>query len=161
MALSSSRWEGSCRGGIKLKGRSGVLENWFAWESSLKFTPSVTESVPCTLGLRGFIGESDSSVHRQSVIPHPPLSSHKFSSELVCVLMWNEVACKRIRVLHPGQCPLCCSLLALNSWECITALFLLCQRYSIKASAGLLSCINDFFKSSTDNMLQYILSCDF
>lgn len=99
--VSCSRWEGSCRGGAKLKGRSGVLENWLAWGSSLKFTPSVAESVPCTWAWVSLVNQIHLFMDKPSSLV-PPLSSHKFFSELVCILMWNEVVCMRIRVLHPG-----------------------------------------------------------
>lgn len=102
MGLSCSRSEGSCRGGTKLKGRSGVLENLLAWDSSLKFTPSVAESVPCTWAWGvSWVNQIHLFTDKPSSLILP-LSSHKFSSELVCILMWNEVVCMRIRVLHPG-----------------------------------------------------------
>lgn len=70
--------KGAYREATKLKGRTGVLENWLAREISLTFIPSVSESVPSTWAwevlivnqMHLFMGKNP----RPSSFPSPPIS---------------------------------------------------------------------------------------
>lgn len=68
MGLSCSRWEGSCREGGKPKSRSGMLK-LISFRVFLKILSLCYWIHALHLG---FVGDSDSSVHGQTLGPHPP-----------------------------------------------------------------------------------------